>query len=199
MGDCPDVEMRERLPDRVAELLSPADAQGVDAHVASCEMCAFELSVLRAARSALQRGRQVDGRRIALAVASATRATPAARQALSARKWIGWRAAASIALVAAGVASVAVWRNVDSSPRGTAVAVSQPVLVPGNTDAPVESTVAARDARVVTRGLSVAGGLSGLSDAELEALLGDIGTVDVANVAEPEDVIPAIGGVEGVR
>ena len=38
MGDCQNVEMRELLPERAAELLSPRDAARVDGHVAECEI-----------------------------------------------------------------------------------------------------------------------------------------------------------------
>jgi hypothetical protein len=48
-------------------------------------------------------------------------------------------------------------------------------------------------------GLTAAGGLSDLSDAELESLLGDIGSLDASRFDEPQDVMPAIGGSEGVQ
>jgi hypothetical protein len=48
-------------------------------------------------------------------------------------------------------------------------------------------------------GLTAAGGLSDLTDAELESLLGDIGSLDVSSFDEPQEVMPAIGASEGVQ
>ena len=195
MGDCSNVEMRELLPDRIADTLSAADARRVDEHLATCEMCTFEVTVLEAARASLRRARPVDVRRISLAVAAASHAVPV-RPRSRMNSWGGWRAAASIALVAVGATSVALWKRAEP-PLNTGVAqTASPLAKPVATSAVVVATTPAAPA---ARGLSVAGGLSDLSDTELESLLGDIGSLDAANVAEPEDVIPAIGGVEGVQ
>ena len=204
MGDCPNVEMRELLPERAAELLSPAGAKRVDEHVAGCEMCAFEMSVLRAARSSLQRVPAVDVRRVSRAVASATLATATVRRPARTRMWGSWRAAASIALVAVGATSVAVWRAQNPTAYDGVTTVSRPAVSSGGAVGPRPSAVApsgvtaARPA-VVAAGLAVAGSLSDLTDSELESLLGDIGSLDAASVAEPEDMIPAIGNWEGVQ
>lgn len=200
MNDCPNVEMRELLPDRIAELLPSGEAARVDAHLASCEMCTYEVTVLRAARATMQRRGQLDVQRVSLAVASATRAGVPARRPSRASTWGGWRAAASIALVAVGATSVAVWNNAGSAPRDSVVAVSTPAATnAGATTNAGTGTGANAGAASTTRGLSVAGGLSDLSDTELESLLGEIGTIETANVAEPEDVLPVINTAEGAR
>ncbi|HEX4935200.1 MAG TPA: zf-HC2 domain-containing protein [Gemmatimonadaceae bacterium] len=57
MTDCPNVEMRELLPELLHDALAANERERVDAHLASCAACAAELSVLRAAQRALGRGR----------------------------------------------------------------------------------------------------------------------------------------------
>ena len=216
MGDCPNVEMRELLPERVAELLPARDAERVDAHVAECEMCAFEVQVLRAARATLQ-GRTIDVNRISGAVAAATRA-PARRVHRQQPSWVGWRAAASIALVAVGATSIAVWNGTHGGSRGgetvTRISESAAVAAPSGNGtvaqgvAPANGSGLSNETRgsavattppLAASGLTAAGGLSDLSDAELESLLGSIGSLDASSFDEPQDVIPAIGGSEGVQ
>ena len=217
MGDCPNVEMRELLPERVAELLSPRDAERVDGHVAECEMCAFEVQVLRAARATLRGRTTIDVTRISGNVAAATRAPARRVPQRQQQSWIGWRAAASIALVAVGATSIAVWNGTHGGSRGSVVtrasetaAVTAPPgngtvaqgMVPASGSASSSenpgSTVASV-APVAASGLTAAGGLSDLSDAELESLLGSIGSLDASSFDEPQEVIPAIGGSEGVQ
>jgi hypothetical protein len=41
--------------------------------------------------------------------------------------------------------------------------------------------------------------LSDLSDADLESLLGDIGSLDASSFDEPQEVMPAIGASQGVQ
>ena len=222
MGDCPNVEIRELLPERVAELLPARDAERVDGHVAECEMCAFEVQVLRAARAALRKPTTIDVTRISEAVAAATR-TPARRvRQRQQQSWIGWRAAASIALVAVGATSIAVWNGTHGGARGgeavtrsseTASATAPAgngTLAQGAAPASGSGLASARSTQtpgsavatvtpVAASGLTAAGGLSDLSDAELESLLGSIGSLDAASFDEPQEVIPAIGGSEGVQ
>ena len=222
MGDCQNVEMRELLPERAAELLSPRDAARVDAHVAGCEMCALELEIIRAARTALRARATVDVGRISGAVVSATRTPVRGVRQIPSRQWIGWRAAASIALVAVGATSIAVWNSVNGGARGS-VAVSAgtetaAVATPsgaatlaqgaatGSGSASSEPVVQApagtqriAAAPASSTGLTAAGGLSDLSDAELESLLGDIGSLDASSFDEPQEVMPAIGASEGVQ
>ena len=224
MGDCPNVEMRELLPERVAGTLAAADMARVDAHMATCEMCTYESTVIRSARRAMRGGASVNVARISGAVVAATRTPVARRRALPTRRWTGWRAAASIALVAIGATSVAVWNGIQSRPAETVagrgvqttavlggpatVTVSPNVRTPENTVAAAGSptVVATRGgaqsegtARATANGLTAAGGLSDLTDDELESLLGDIGTLDATAVDEPQEIMPAIGGSETIQ
>jgi hypothetical protein len=224
MGDCPNVEMRELLPERVAGTLSAADMARVDAHLATCEMCTYESTVIRSARRAMRSGAAVNVARISGAVAAATRTPVARRRPVQSRQWTGWRAAASIALVAIGATSVAVWNGIQSRPvapdassgsqttavasgpaTGTALpnasapenpvpAAGSPTVIATRGAAQPEGT-----ARATANGLTAAGGLSDLTDDELESLLGDIGTLDATAFDEPQEIMPAIGGSETIQ
>jgi hypothetical protein len=215
MGDCQNVEMRELLPERAAELLSPRDAARVDGHVAECEMCTFELEILRAARTTLRGRATVDVGRISGAVVLATRTPVRGVRRVPTRQWLGWRAAASIALVAVGATSIAVWNGGRDGARGSvattpgtetaAVATSSGggTLAQG-TATGSGSLSSSGSAQATVRpasfsGLTAAGGLSDLSDAELESLLSDIGSLDASSFDEPQEVMPAIGASEGVQ
>lgn len=222
MGDCPNVEIRELLPERVAEHLAPRDAKRVDDHVAECEMCAFEVEVLRAARATLRARPTIDVKRVSGAVAAATRTPVRRERQRQQRPWLGWRAAASLALVAVGATSIAIWKGAHDGSRGADV-VSQAsetiaATTPSGTGRPGPGATAGSGSGSVTgqptptralavataipaasSGLTAAGGLSDLDDAELESLLGDISTLDASNFEEPQEVIPTIGGSEGVQ
>ena len=62
MTDCPNVEMRELLPELLHDHLPVAERMRVEAHVGECEACMSELALLRSARRALARppGRPAD-------------------------------------------------------------------------------------------------------------------------------------------
>jgi hypothetical protein len=206
------------LPERVAELLSPRDAERVDGHVAECEMCAFEVKILRAARTTLHDRTTIDVGRISGAVAAATRASARRVPQRQQQSWIAWRAAASIALVAVGATSIAVWNGTHGGSQGSATVTrsSETAAVtplPGSGTAaqgtaPATGSAASSEnpgttvasvAPVAASGLTAAGGLSDLSDAELKSLLGSIESLDASSFDEPQEVIPAIGGSEGVQ
>jgi hypothetical protein len=218
MGDCPNVETRELLPERAAGLLSARDAERVDAHLAGCADCAFEMTVLLAARAALRGGRVVDVTRIAVAVVSATRSKPTIVRTSRRRVWTEWRAAASIAIIAVGAISVAVWNGATNGSRGRGANASgveasaipragdssvggagslSPLPTAGQNTPSTGLPVAA--VPVSNGGLSVAGGLSDLTDTELRTLLGDIGSFDPSSVSEPEDMMPVFSGSETIQ
>jgi hypothetical protein len=185
-------------------------------------MCAFEERVLRAARATLRGRETIDVNRISGAVIAATREPVGRVRQTQSRQWIGWRAAASIALVAVGATSIAVWNGVHGGTRGgvdvtrgigagaavtagagtlgQGVATGRPSAASSGSAAQAQQGGAtAVVVPVASSGLTAAGGLSDLSDAELESLLGDIGSLDASRFDEPQEVIPAIGGSEGVQ
>lgn len=182
MTDCPNGDLRDLLPDLLHERLAPAVRAEVEAHVRGCADCRNELALLRAMRSTLRRAPAVD-------VAAIAAAIPPYRSA-SRRTWGSWRVAAAIMILAAGGTSVVVLQRGATSVRESAtvgVASSAPRVesVGGTTKDSAMPTAAAP----APRELAVASSSIGdLDDAELSALLKDLGTVEVL---PPVDVEPA--------
>lgn len=56
MSECLNTELRDLLPDLAAERLSGSERTRVAAHLASCESCAAEVELLRAARRVMTQG-----------------------------------------------------------------------------------------------------------------------------------------------
>lgn len=198
MIDCPNAEMRDRLPDLLHERLDKSTRAAVMAHVGQCVDCRAELALLREARMALTSGvRSVDVAAIARGVIARTEApaagVPAASRSRRRRTWSDWRIAASIAVIAAGAASIAVLR-----PKHEAVAPA-PAPVVANTVAvtppvaesvrPVRHpTVAPVAAAAQTAELSAGAGVGDLSDNDLRALLQDLESMDAVTPTDPEPV-----------
>jgi anti-sigma factor RsiW len=210
MTDCPNAEMRDRLPDLLHERLDASARAAVDAHVRNCADCTAELALLRQMRVSLSSGVvSVDTVVIARAVIARTAAgsAPVARE----RRWSDWRLAAAVALLAVGasLATMYAWR----SPNGVPTVPVRPVAnVPTPESVHVEASgpasVPAPAARGLTtarenRGaeLAAAGDVSDLSDGALRALLNDLETIEALPATEPEPVtvrvyLPGSGGAE---
>jgi hypothetical protein len=210
MTDCPNAEMRDRLPDLLHERLDASARAAVMAHVARCGDCRAELTLLREARVALTSGmRTVDVVSITSAVIART---PAPTVHLlprhqRARMWTDWRVAASIALIAIGGASFGLIRSqrVDEPlPQVPVVARTIPAesgssMPPAVVAPPVH--VAPHAAPAAAAELSAAGGVSDLSDRDLRALLDDLQSIDAEPSTDPEPVsvritLPGRGGID---
>jgi anti-sigma factor RsiW len=186
MADCSNVEVRELLPEHAGSALSVADVSRVDAHLSMCALCTAELALIRTARRALRVTPAIDLGRISSGVIAAT-AAPSRPQLVASGerlrprthrpaglRWVGWKAAAAIAIAAAGAGSFAVWSSAN------------------------ESSAPPNGASVATAELGVAGGLADVSDGDLQALLGELGDATAGAVAdpsfeEPEVVVPSVG------
>lgn len=194
MADCSNVEIRELLPERAGGALSVADAARIDAHLAGCALCSSELVLIRSARRALRVTPTIDLARIRGGVIAATAAPSrpqlvetssraAAAQRRPRLRWIGLKAAAAVAIAAAGIGSFAVWNSANEgagAPDRAAVAAL--AATPGDR-APEE--------------LGFAGGLTDLSETELHSLLGDIGDetggLSAIPFDEPDAITPSVG------
>ncbi len=181
MTDCPNGDVRDLLPDLLHDRLAPAVRRQVEAHVRDCVDCRDELALLRSMRAALRRAPAVD-------VAAIAAAIPPYRKS-SHRTWGAWRIAAAITILAAGGTSVAVLQRGATSVRDT---TSAAVVVGSSPTLPAPVNVATQDSAVpaattAPRELAVASSSIGdLDDAELSALLKDLGTVDVLPAVEVE-------------
>jgi anti-sigma factor RsiW len=192
MTDCPNGALRDLLPDLVHGRLSPAARRELEAHVSSCADCGQELALLRGLRASMARAPQVDPARISAAI-------PTYRAPMR-RSWGGWRAAAAIAAIAVGGASVAIVRQ-SAGPgphvvRSVAVTIPEsPVSIETPTSPSVPSTQPVdRGARAVpaaTRELAMgSGAASDLSERELQTLLKDIESIDAVPSVDVENAMP---------
>lgn len=193
MTDCPNAEMRDRLPDLLHERLETSVRAAVMAHVDQCEDCRAEVALLREAHIVLSPDvRAVDVVAISRVVIEKTR-TPVNAPARRA-PWMDWRIAASVAVLLVGVGSVKmlVGSRTAASPVA-AVADTSPVAP----NAARPESVAAEPIRlaepspVVTAAsaeLSAAAPVSDLSENELRALLQELDAIDAVPSAEPEQV-----------
>ena len=171
MGDCPNVEMRERLPDLLHGVLRAEDAVAVRAHVAQCEDCRAELEMLESVRGALVAPR-VDTARIVAKLPTYQRGSLWTRVTRSPQL----RAAAAVVVLIGGYAVV---RN-----RGT--------------DAPVVDSVVA--VAPAGNEISVAASLQDLSDSDLRAMLDEMTKLKAVTPTSIDDDVPAVierGGGSG--
>lgn len=207
MTDCPNAQLRDNLPDLLHERLDATARARVLAHVESCNDCRVELALLREARIALSSDvRSVDVTRIARLVVERTRvaAPPAPQHA----RWIDWRIAASIVVLAIGAGSLVIGRGLHTDSHPVAVAptsrsAAAPNVGASTQVAPVSPSNLANAVgpTALAAELSAAGNVGELSEGELRMLLNDLDQIDAVPPTEPEPVtvrvsVPSSGSLE---
>ena len=200
MSDCPNAEIRDRLPDLVNERLDSATRALVLVHVGSCEACREELALLRTLRDGMSRGPSLDVSAVARAVVARTiesqRSVSGARTSNGPARWrprfTDWRVAAAVTMLVIGGASVATVRLIDRN--GVQADTGLPVAVMPRGDA-VDSGAGVRSSPrkpeqpvPAAAELSMGGGVADLSESDLRALLADIEALDAVPEPEPEPV-----------
>ncbi len=166
MTDCPNVEIRELLPEYLRGTLSAARHQEVEAHLAGCVDCAEELAVLRLVREVYREAPAVNVNAIVSALPR-----PSSRPVMrSWRRSQAFQIAAAVSFITLGGISLAVARS----------------FFNGNPASAPPDTVAAVTA-VGETPISFAGGVSDLGDDDLEALLSALETIEALPVTEPSD------------
>ena len=211
MNDCTDGNMRDQLPDLAHGTLSPARRQAVAAHVATCADCAAEIELIRIAARAFGASR-VDTARIVRALPATSRGT---RWAFAGS---AQRIAAAIGIVVIGAVSTVVvseWGRSTSAPVQSK-ALSAPVSTLAATppaatrtppaaviDSPAPAPKAAASVASGHPAMSFGGGLSDLSDDELDTLLSELDGLDALPSTEPEThltpILPPGDGGHGAR
>ncbi len=191
MTDCSNAEIRDVLPDYVAELLTPAEMVRVHAHVSDCVECASEVALLRVARGVRPQAIHIDVARIvsALPRASSHRlSTPLSMREKSRTSMFArstWRTAAAIGLLVVGGWSLMMVRNGGVAMMGTprsdtarmAEVAEQLPSVPVATSRQMAVSV---------------GDLSAYSEAELRGMLSRLEQWDGATAAEPLSQVPIV-------
>lgn len=213
MKDCSRVDIRDMLPSYEHGRLSAVDRDAVAAHLANCPDCVTELSLVRSAARALAGAPAVDLARIVAALPVPPRRREEGAIPIDSRRarsrpprtaWASSRRLTAIAAVAVGAAglSFAVGRSAPDRPDSALVAGSVTPVV-GTVRAPASPAAASGLSSAADPGglivasaadaeLSVAGGVSDLSDDALRSLLGDIERIDDVTVADPAEPLPAV-------
>jgi hypothetical protein len=193
MTDCPNAEMRDRLPDLLHEQLEMSVRAALMAHVDQCEDCRAEVALLREARIVLSPDMlAVDVVAISRVVIETTRTPVNARAHRS--PWMDWRIAASLALLLVGAGSVRMLLGSREAPPPVAVVADTSSVAPNAARAEtgaVEPIRPAEPSPVATEAsaeLSAAAPVSDLSESELRALLQELDAIDAVPSAEPEQV-----------
>ena len=168
MNDCPNAEIRDQLCDVVHRTLPDADCRRIEEHIATCPDCAAEIALLHRARAVLSR--TAPTMNTSAIVAALPRPQRARARGMS---FSNWRVAASIAVIAIGVASLSLVRVQGAANDATIDTVGTEVAT--NMDAQM---------------LSFSGRLSALEDEDLQQLLADIDEFDGATPVEPRAVLP---------
>ena len=189
MRDCPDGAIRDLLPDFVHEALPAAERVRVERHLAACADCTAEVELIRSARAAIAAiAPAVDVARIVASLPLA----PLQGRRVSA--WPApWRLAAAFALLALGSVSVVLLRGMFggiSGGAGTAVPIATHGAGPDSSPAAQQVPLTPRGREVAaTRrevGVSFGGGLSDLTDDQLNTLLREIDALQATPSAEPD-------------
>jgi anti-sigma factor RsiW len=197
--------MRDLLPGYVHGRLPRADRLAVAAHLAACVDCAAEAALIEAASRAFPAP--------AIDIEKIVRALPSAR-GHSRHGWFtagAWRAAAAIGLIALGAYSVVVVRGRSGAtspqtasapvPGSTVVAASSNARSAG--DSPARALPSTVSSGSHAPGISFGGGLSDLTDEQLDTLLGELDALDSLPSAEPEShltpIVPMADGGHNAR
>jgi len=205
MTECTNGEMRDLLPELVSGRLSAEMQLAVEAHVAECEECAEELTLLRALRPALMRGPVVDAQRIAAAVRAQVPASARSGSSGASARWSTPRrlAIAAAALLAVSAAGYVVATRGRSAPPEIAVVHTvrphtidsshqQVIVAPVPAPAP-QQQVAVAPQHVATPSAGVLDNLSDLSDDDVRTLTASLDGMSAVPDAEPASGIDPLG------
>lgn len=216
MRECENEDLRDALPGYVAGRLAGPDRARVAEHIAGCADCAAEVELLRVAHQVMmQDAPRVDAGRIVAAlpappravtgpvlvrsdagIGSAGRATrPVVQRPARASgfrpMWTGWRIAAAVSTIALGGLSVAVLRDLSVSRRGQ---ITVPAVVASATTQRAPATPGGDTEHIASAdaGMALGGGLSDLSDVEMEGLLKDLDGIEASPSDEPDAAAPGL-------
>lgn len=197
MTRCANPTIKDLLPDLIHDRLSVARRTEVEAHLSACAECRSELTILRRV-IAVAAAPRVDVERIASALPR-YRARSAWQRAVHSTQL---RIAAAIVVLAGGAALVATMINRDARPTHIAEQVSPRVdstvrvkhMAPEVAVGATTTTLTKRrDRDRANTELALGETLHDLSDAQLQALLNELGTLEAVTPTETEIVVPALG------
>ena len=209
MNDCQNAEIRDQLPDLLHDHLTAAERAVVLAHVDGCAECRDELALLRGVhRTLVANTPRINTLNIlsALPKPGQSVVAPMIQPRPSRSRWVDWRIAAAITVMAVGGGSFALLSRshasvpmppeaaVPATPRADTqvasapetnptarqeVAATDPVVDVHESNLPVEEDTPESD---------LEGRLNKLSDQQVKALLNDIGQMKAVPVTEPDPI-----------
>lgn len=198
MNDCPNADIRDRLPDLLHERLDVIMRAAVMAHVDGCVDCRAELELLRGVHGMLMsQTPRVDIAYVVKALPKrATRPVPVAPRR---RVWSDWRIAAAVTVLAVGGGSFAVLRQGTAVPDSARVssALGQPNRGAAETDSntrPTANVVTPAEDQIAPGGLATTARLADLNERQLQTLLDQIDQLQAVPIAEPEPVTIRVDG-----
>jgi hypothetical protein len=172
MTDCPNVEIRELLPEYLGGTLSASRRAEVEAHLASCDDCAEELALLRLVRQAYASTTPtVD-------VGGIVAALPRKSVRPVRRSWRtsqAFQIAAAVSFIALGGISLTVARSFFGNDP---TAITPDTMVASSAEMPL---------------ISFGGGVQDLGDEDLEALLSALESMEALPVTEAAE--PLLDGL----
>ena len=171
MTDCPNVEIRELLPEYLSGTLSARRRSEVDAHLAGCEDCAEELALLRLIREAYTEAAPTVNVDAIVSALPRPASRPVMRPAMrSWRRSHAFQIAAAVSFITLGGISLAVARSFFTVNPEVALVDTGTVSSIGETP------------------ISFAGGLSDLGDEDVEALISALESIEALPVVEPSEL-----------
>jgi anti-sigma factor RsiW len=185
MLDCPNAEIRDRLPEFVAGSLDPSELADVRSHLETCSACREEVALIQGVRALVIRATPV------IDVAAIAARIPAARRQPM-KSWSNWRVAAAITIITVGGATVGLLGQDSELPTvpDTIVASVAPVADPVQTP-PVAAIGTSVPSTAPTASpaeqieLSTTAEIGQLTDSQLDALLKEIDKIEALPLAEP--------------
>ena len=170
MMDCPNVEMRDRLPDLANDTLVLAERELVLAHLTDCAACTAEIEILRTTRLImLKTTPKVNVAGIVSALPQYGVKSVAVAPSMRRTNWANsWRVAAAVTFLAVGIGSYEL--------------ISKKPAVGGS------DTLLALSADT-TIGIGVGGALTDLSEDELTSLVTDIEKIEALPSTEVETAV----------
>jgi predicted anti-sigma-YlaC factor YlaD len=192
MNECADREIKELLPDLLHHTLRSEDRARVELHVAGCESCREDLSVLRTVKSAAVFAPAIDVGRIVRQIPPYQRIVPAV-EAPARNRVARWLVAAAAAVLIVGGGSVVLNRQpagkasvatADDTLTGASAERGGSTEVSISPNAPV-ATMAASPAHT----FALASDVASLSDGDLQQLMNEMDDFDALPAAEPEPAI----------
>jgi hypothetical protein len=193
MNECADREIKELLPDLLHRTLRSEDRARVELHVAGCESCREDLSVLRTVKSAAVFAPAIDVGRIVRQIPPYQRIVPAV-EAPARSRVTRWLVAATAALLIVGGGSVVLNRQ----PAGKAsVATADDTSTGGSVERGPASTNLSVGPRTTVatpvaspvHTFALASDVASLSDGDLQQLMNEMDDFDALPAAEPEPAI----------